>query len=284
MSARVEPFLYKIPPFGYRPSLGVHRGLMAGSGQLFTRHDSLLARPDPRRLDLRASVLDPFGNYRVKVFHQHTQLPVVLIAELSASMAYQGKHSRQQALTDFVLSAALSAAQIGDSFTFIGCGKKLELQWLLAANRSVGSAMELAQRLTKATFTSQAESLWQLSPVLPSNRSLLFLASDFYMPLGKVSALMAQLTQHIVVPVVFWDETEYQEIPDWGIVKLKDLESGKTKTLFLRPNYKRRIIEAYAQRKLELQNAFRAFGVEPFFMIDSFKAQRLTAYFQMLAG
>lgn len=284
MTARVEPFIYKIPPLGHRPSLGAHRGQMAGSGQLFTRHDSLLARPDPRRLDLRASALDPFGNYRVKVFQQHTQLPVVLIADHSASMKYQGKHSRQQALADFVLSAALSATQIGDSFTFIGCGKKLEQQWLLAANRSVGSATELAQRLAKATFTSQAESLWQLSPVLPSKRSLLFLASDFYMPLEKVSALMAQLTQHIVVPVVFWDESEYQELPDFGIVKLKDLESGKTKTLFLRPKYKRRIIEAYARRKLELQYAFRSFGVEPLFMIDSFKAQRLTAYFQMLAG
>ncbi|ESS73604.1 putative MxaS protein involved in methanol oxidation [Methyloglobulus morosus KoM1] len=284
MTARVEPFIYKIPPLGHRPSLGAHRGQMAGSGQLFTRHDSLLARPDPRRLDLRASALDPFGNYRVKVFQQHTQLPVVLIADLSASMRYQGKHSRQQALADFVLSAALSATQTGDSFTFIGCGKKLERQWLLAANRSVGSATELAQRLAKATFTSQAESLWQLSPVLPSKRSLLFLASDFYMPLGKISALMAQLTQHIVVPVVFWDESEYQALPDWGIVKLKDLESGKTKTLLLRPNYKCRIIEAYTQRKLELQKAFRSFGVEPLFIIDNFQAQRLTAYFHKLAG
>lgn len=284
MPASVEPFIYKIPPLGYRPSLGAHRGQMAGSGQLFTRHDSLLARPDPRRLDLRASVLDPFGNYRVKVFQQHTQLPVVLIADLSASMKYQGKHSRQKALADFVLSAALSATQTGDSFAFVGCGKKLERQWLLAANRSVGNATELAQRLAKATFTSQAESLWQLSPVLPSKRSLLLLASDFYMPLGKISALMAQLTQHIVVPVVFWDESEYQALPDLGIVKLKELESGKTKTLLLRPAYKRRIIEAYTQHKLELQKAFRAFGVEPLFMIDSFQAQRLTAYFHKLAG
>ena len=284
MSARVEPFIYKIPLLGYRPSLGVHRGLMAGSGQLFTRHDSLLARPDPRRLDLRASVLDPFRNYRVKVFQQHTQLSVVLIADLSASMAYQGKHYRQQALADFVLSAAVSATQTGDNFSFIGCGKKLEQQWLLAANRNVGCATELAQRLTKTTFTSQAESLWQLTPVLPSKRSLLFLASDFYMPLAKVSALMAQLTQHIVVPVIFWDKSEYQELPDWGFVKLKELESGKTKTLFLRPHYKRRIIEAYAQRKVELQKAFRAFAVEPLFMVGNFQAQQLTTYFHQLAG
>jgi uncharacterized protein (DUF58 family) len=280
----VEAFIYKIPPLGYRPSLGAHRGQMAGSGQLFSHHDSLLARPDPRRLDLRASVLDPFGNYRVKVFQQRTQLPVILIADLSASMSFQGKHSRQQALSDFIVSASLSATETGDSFTFIGCGAKLEQQWLLAANRSVGSATELSQRMVKATFNSQAESLWQLLPVLPNKRSLIFLASDFFMPIEKVRTLMAQLTQHFVVPVVFWDESEYQALPEWGIVKLKELETRKTRTLLLRPTYKRRIIEAYAQRKLELQDAFLAFGGEPLLMLNEFKAQQLTTYFQMLTG
>lgn len=284
MSLRIEPFLYKVPPLGQRPSLGAHRGLMAGNGQLFTRHDSLLARPDPRRLDLRASVLDPFGNYRVKVFQQHTRLPMVLVADLSTSMGYKGKHSRQQALTNFVISAALSANQTGDSFSFIGCGKQIDSTWLLAANRSYGSAAELSTKLRQAQLASKAESLLQLTPLLPAKRSLIFLASDFFMPLAKIKSVLAQLENHIVVPVVFWDDTEYQNLPDWGIVKLKELESGKTKTLLLRPAYKRQIIEAFAQRKLDLQKAFRAFGAEPLFMIGSFKAQHLTAYFQTLAG
>jgi uncharacterized protein (DUF58 family) len=284
MSVNTQAFIYRIPPLGYRPSLGAHRGQMAGSGQLFTHHDSLLARPDPRRLDLRASALDPFGNYRVKVFQQHTQLPVMLLADLSASMGYGGKHSRQKALADFISSTALSAAETGDTFAFVGCGKKLDQQWLLAANRSAGSATELAYRLSKTALTSHAESLWHLSPVLPKRRSLIFLASDFFIPLPKINALLSQLTRHFVVPVVFWNQSEYQSLPDWGIVKLQDLESGNTRTLILRPAYKRGIIEAYARRKLELQNAFRSFGTEPLFMFNEFKAQHLTSYFQMLAG
>ena len=186
---------------------------MAGNGQLFTRHDSLLARPDPRRLDLRASVLDPFGNYRVKVFQQaHAGLPMVLVADLSASMGFHGQHSRQQALADFVISAALSANQTGDSFSFIGCGKQIDSTWLLAANRSYGSAAELSTKLRQAHLASKAESLLQLTPLLPAKRSLIFLASDFFMPLAKIKSVLAQLANHIVVPVVFWDDTEYAKL------------------------------------------------------------------------
>lgn len=284
MPSGIEPFAYKVPPLGCRPALGAHRGKMAGSGQLFVRHESLLARPDPRRLDLRASALDSSGGYRVKVFQQHTQLPVVVIADFSASMMYQGQSSRLKVLTDFLLSAALSAAQTGDCFSFIGCGEQLHKQWLLAASRGFGSAAKLAGRLVAARFKGQAESLWELTPLLPAKRSLIFLVSDFHMPLAKIDRLMPQLSNHVTVPVVLWDQAEYLATPDWGIVKLKDMESGKTKTLLLRPAYKRRIIEAYDQRKNDLQHCFRAQGEEPLFMLGSYQVQRMNAYFQERFG
>jgi uncharacterized protein (DUF58 family) len=280
MSTSIEPFQYRVAQLGYRSAVGAHRSQMSGSGQLFKRHDSLLANPDPRRLDLRASVLDPFDGYRVKVFQQHAQLPVFVIADLSLSMTYSGKHSKRQFLADFLLSSALSATQTGDSFSLIGCGSKLDHRWIISATHQYGAAPALAEQLAVAKFNGQAESLTALRPVLPTKRALVFLVSDFHFPLSRLKSLMAQFFVHTVVPIVLWDEAEYAALPEWGIVKLKDLEHKQTRTLFMRPAYKQKIIAAFAQQKRELQQIFRSFSAEPLFMESRYQAQKLTEYFQ----
>ena len=59
---------------GWRP--GAHPGTRLGAGQEFVSHMSLYARPDPRRLDLRASLRDLSGNWLVRVHRQRASVPV----------------------------------------------------------------------------------------------------------------------------------------------------------------------------------------------------------------
>ncbi|WP_256360841.1 hypothetical protein [Methylomonas koyamae] len=75
---------------------------MVGNGQLFKRHEALLARPDPRRLDLRASVLDPFGQYRVRAYQEHDRVEVMVLADLSASLAYAGRFDKREVLATWL--------------------------------------------------------------------------------------------------------------------------------------------------------------------------------------
>jgi uncharacterized protein (DUF58 family) len=280
MSVNIEPFQYRVAQLGYRAAVGAHRSQMFGCGQLFKHHDSLFANPDPRRLDLRASVLDPFDGYRVKVFQQHAQLRMIVIADFSLSMTFSGKYSKRQFLADFLLSSAFSAAQTGDSFSFIGCGSKLDYRWIISTTHRFDAAPTIAQQLVQAPFKGHAESLLALRPLLPSKRALVFLVSDFHFPLPSLKRIMAQFSAHAVVPIVLWDESEYKELPEWGIIKLKDLEHQQTKTLFMRPAYKQKIMAAFAQRKRDLQNEFRSFAAEPVFLEGRYQAQKLTAYFQ----
>lgn len=275
----IETFQYRLARPGYSVLPGAHPGQMVGSGQLFKRHEALLASPDPRRIDLRASLLDPFGGYRVRVFQQHSKLTVYAIADLSASMT----PAKLQTLVDFVLSAAQSALQSGDNFGFIGCGPVIDRHWLLPAGASMPAFRELVRRLITFSPHGAADSLSQVAPLLPARRSLLFLISDGHFPLSRLRHILQPLTAHAVVPLVIWDAAEYTDLPDWGLVRFHDAESRRARTLLMRPALKQRIIEAYRQRQAALRQTFRAFGMEPLFLSDGYRAERLTHYFQQFA-
>lgn len=259
---------------------GAHIGKMVGSGQLFKQHTPLINSPDPRHIDLRASVLDPFGQFLVKTFQQQSRLDVFLLADLSTSMGYQGQHNKQQILVDCLLSIAKSAHAIGDRFGFVGCGQKIDPKLLISpANLQQGRVVELAKMLEQITLKGQAESLLQAVNYLPSRSSLVFLLSDFYMPIHKIQQQMQRLNQHTVVPLVLWDQKESAHLPQWGIVKFVDMEQGKTRTLFMRPTLHQKITQAFEQRKQQLRHCFRAFGCEPLFIEKGYRAEAVSQYF-----
>ncbi len=259
---------------------GAHPGKIVGSGQLFKHHTSLIASPDPRQLDLRASVLNPFEQLLVKNFQQQSRLDVFLVADLSASMAYHGQYNKQQVLVDCLLSIAQSAHAMGDRFGFVGCGQSIDPKLLISpANLQQGRVSELAKMVKKISLKGQAESLLQAANYLPSRSSLVFLLSDFYMPILKIQQQMQTLNQHTVVPLVLWDQKEAADLPPWGIVKFADMEQGTTRTLFMRPALQQKIMRKFDQRKQKLRHCFRSFGCEPLFIEKGYRAEALNQYF-----
>lgn len=270
----IETFHYRLAHPGYSVFPGAHPGQTVGGGQLFKRHEPLLASPDPRRIDLRASALDPFQHYRVRVFQQHSKLAVYVIADLSGSM-----RGKMPLLADFVLSAAQSALECGDSFGFIGCGPSLDRRWLLPASQTMQPVRELAKRLADFQAHGKADSLQGAATLLPARRSLVFLVSDCHCDPASVQKLLRPLTPHAVVPMVTWDETEYLGMPEWGLARFKDAETGHAKTLLMRPDFKRRILKSFEDRREQLRRIFRAFGMEPLFFCGAYRAETIDRYF-----
>ncbi|QWF70148.1 MxaS protein [Methylomonas paludis] len=283
MTKPINCFDYRIARLGSSAYPGAHPGQMLGGGQLFMRHEPLLAYPDPRRIDLRASVLDVFQHYRVRVFQQPSKLNVYVIADLSASMAYRGVHTKLSVLADFVLSAAQSALQCGDHFGFIGCGQHLDRRWLLPAGTDLHQVRKLTEHLLDWQCQGTAESLVQLAPVLPSRPALLFLVSDYHFDLTRLRHILQILSAHRVVPLVLWDQGEYAELPKWGLVNFKDLETGRSRTLWMRPALQQRINQAFAQRRQLVLRTCREFGREALFMDGEYRSEVLTHYFQQQA-
>ena len=80
-----------LPALGHFP--GHHRSSRGGGGFEFRGHAALLDAPDVRRLDLHASLRDPFGNWVVRVCSQRKAIPVAMVADLSASLGLTaGRH------------------------------------------------------------------------------------------------------------------------------------------------------------------------------------------------
>lgn len=259
---------------------GAHPGKIVGSGQLFKHHVPLISSPDLRHIDLRASVLDHFDSFQIKAFQQQSQLNLFLLADLSASMNYQGEQNKSQVLTDCLQSIAHSAYAHGDRFGFVGCGEKIETGLVISpANQQQGRVEELVKRLKAAQYQGRTESFLQAANYLPGKASLVFLLSDFYLPIAVIQQQMQRLNQHRVVPLVLWDQQEYSDLPNWGVVKFADMEQRKARTLFMRPTLKQRIIEAFEQRKKQLQHCFRTFGCEPLFIEKGYRAELMTNYF-----
>jgi uncharacterized protein (DUF58 family) len=256
---------------------GAHPGQMVGTGPLFKRHEPLVASPDPRRIDLRATVLDPFSGYRVRVYQQLSTVNVYLIADLSASMSYASKKS---ALIRFLLTAAHSALSYGDRFGFIGCAESIIRQWLLPPCLHSGPVTALAEKLNSSAFSGTAAGLLHASAFLPSSRSLVFLLSDCHFPLEQLREVLATLQFHDVIPLVLWDREEYTGLPEWGLVSFQDMENHSRRTLLMRPALRRKIIDRYRQRQHELRRCFRAFGSEPLFITENYTTQSINRYLQ----
>jgi len=88
---QTDEFLYRLPSRVGGQRSGAHPGLGQGSGGEFIAHTSLFRRPDPRRLDLRASLrrvaaLD--DDWLVRVHRQRASVPVHLVVDVSASMQF----------------------------------------------------------------------------------------------------------------------------------------------------------------------------------------------------
>ncbi len=272
-----ETLHYRLPWQSSSVYPGAHPGQMIGAGQLFKRHEPLIASPDPRRIDLRASVLDPFSGYRVRVYQQQSTVNVYLLADMSASMGYADK---QQTLVRFLLTAANSAFGYGDKFGFIGCTECIEQRWLLSAGQHLGLVSALAKQLELLRFTGSANGLQNAATYLPAQRSLVFLLSDYHFPLAQLRAVLGSMQGHDVIPLVLWHQDEHTSLPNWGLIAFQDLENYATRTLFMRPALRQKIMTAYLQRQHDLKHTFRAFGCEPLFITEGYSTQTINRHLQ----
>lgn len=276
----IQEFRYEIPwpAPGSRP--GHHRSHNSGSGFEFHAHAPLTAYPDPRRVDLYASLRDPFGNWIVRVFRQRSAIPVYLLADVSASMGFTGIRRKLNVLADFAAAAAYSAYRTGDAFGLISCDSTLREDLSLPLTRSKGVGLRVGKWLRG--FDPRGDSaagLLQAASMLGHSRSLVFLASDFHWPTDLLEALLDALSPHHVVPVVIWDRAEFETPLRVGIGTLTDSETGRRSTVFLRPALQMRLAQAFRDRQRVLQETFLRHSLRPLMLLDGFDADQVTRYF-----
>ena len=191
-------------------------------------HAPLIDAPDARRIDLHASLRDPFGALaRARV--QRAQGGAGVRGGRSVGIdGLPGRRRKLDVLADFTRALAWSAWRNGDPFGFIGCDDAVRDEWLVPPSRhSAAPGLDVGARgcahssragsAQRAAARRTASCARQRVAGVPAFRTSTCRSS-------RSRRCSARLAHHEVVPVVLWDRTEFAPPRD-GLAWLVDPES-----------------------------------------------------------
>lgn len=257
---------------------GAHRSRYTGGTGMLRDVVPFLKSPDPRRIDLRQSLRDPFGQLHTRRFEQPASIDVVVIADVSGSMRFKGQANKLDIVAQLAETLAHSARRIGDRFGLIACNDSILQDLSVPATKRRGGEADMAQRLrTYAPRTSGASALVTAAQSLTGRTKLVVLVSDFQLSSGEVEAILDALAGHDVLPIVIRDPAEVEDLPAWGFIELQDLEGAGRRLLFMRPSLKKRLIASNAARMANLLALFSRHTREPLIVSCAIDWQRLAA-------
>ena len=275
-----QQFHYRLPRRvgGWRP--GAHAGSGLGAGLEFVSHMSVYDWPDPRRLDLRASLRCPGDDWLVRVSRQRTGVPVHAVVDVSSSMAFGLPRRKLDVAADFVEALGLSAFRVGDALGLLAFDGRERDDLFMPPMRTRGIGSVMAQRLRQCqSHRAGAHGLQAAVQQLAGRQALVFLVSDFHWPLQELEPALDSLAHAFVVPIVAWDRAEIEPPAGNGLAWLRDAESGSGRTLWMRPALRSRWREAAARRRAELDRCFAARGLRAFTMNGCFDAEAMSRHF-----
>jgi uncharacterized protein (DUF58 family) len=279
MSAAQE-FHYRLRGRTGGRRLGSHPGSSLGAGQEFASHLNLYDLPDPRRLDLRASLRNVRGDWLVRVYRQRAGIPVHAVVDVSASMRFGPRRPKLRVVADFVEALGRSAFRVGDALGMLAfdAAERRDLHVPALRGRGMGSVM--ASMLARCeTHPGGIGGLEQAALHLAGREGLVFLLSDFHWPLERLGSVLDLLAHAYVVPMIVWDPAEIEPPARNALAVLHDAESGMRRTLWMRPGLRAQWREAVARRRENLEHVFAAHGLRPFYVLGAFDGEALTRYF-----
>ena len=259
--------------------VGAHRGRDAGGLGTFRDQVPFLQLPDARRIDVRATIRDPFEGIHVRRFETRVPIEVWALVDLTASMRFRGQADRLELAAALCSGLAASTTRIGDAFGLMGCDARIRADAFLSATRRTGIALERTARLGGlACDGTSPEGLLEAAGRLAGRPKLVFLVSDFRWPEALIAEVFARLALHDTVPILLADAAEDEALPTFGLMEFDDLEGGGRRVVFMRPSLHRRW-QARERTRLEtLRRIASAHGRPPFRLAGRFDAEALSRH------
>lgn len=278
MTSVVGPYdlQYRLPWRSRSSRSGAHRSMRAGSGGAFRDLAGLLEHPDPRRIDMRQSLRDPFQNLYVRRFYERSSICVAVLVDVSRSMSFAGSTRKMTLAVELVRVLSASARIVGDTFMLAGFDRDVQPDLYFPASRSRAREQELIAQLEAfVPRQSGAIGLVTAATMVPLRRSLVFVVTDLHIAVGDLEAGMSALSAHDIVPIVLSDSSESTALPDHGLLAITDLESGARRLVLMRPSLKRAWQARLTQRRAEIATISAQYGREPVEFEDSIDWERL---------
>jgi uncharacterized protein (DUF58 family) len=250
---------------------GAHRALGAGQLGAFLRHASILETPDARRIDMRASLLDPFGGIKVRRFENRARIDVQIVLDLSGSMAFGRGDDARDPVAELCSAIAHAAIRGQDRFGMVAAGPSAQAEIAIRATGRRGVPDEVWRRLTAEPGEGRGVAgLLAAVDELPQRRSLVFVVSDFLMPQAVVEDLLGRLWRHDVAPVVVRSSAMETRLPRFGLVETRDLETGRRRLVLMRRSLRERWRAHARERRAALDRTFRRYSRPAFDLVDRF--------------
>lgn len=245
----------------FRP--GRHKSKVRGSGFEFKDVVPITDSEKFDKLDMLATAQSFDGIPRVRVVEQKSNIKIVLVADLSASLAWEGLNSKRKEMAKLACVLGYSAYRSGDEFGFIGYGSDIEFSEKAVFAKSAG--FNAGRLIWHSDMKSKNhKGLKDVCSLLPTERSLIFWFSDFYFPEEEIGFFLNSASPQLVMGVSFTDNAE-QTIPRYGLFSVRDSETGIKKTVFMRPSVRSYMLNNIAEKEKGLSGIFSHYFSDIYF-------------------
>ena len=243
---------------------GDYRTLLRGTGidladlREYQHHD------DVRHMDWNVTARLQVPH--VRVFTEDREMTAWFLLDLSPSIDFgSGSQLKRSVSTSFVAVLARLLTRHGNRVGAILYGAGVDRVVPAGSGRhhvlSLMHAMQFRSTSTEASTTRLADLLMSAASMV-RRRSTVFVVSDFISEPGweKPLGLLAQ--KHEVVAVRLFDPLE-SELPDLGLITMRDAESGEQMLVDTsNAKFRQRFAQIAAQRETELRQALSRAGVD----------------------
>lgn len=247
---------------------GQYHTAFKGRGMTFSEVREYQYGDDVRSIDW--NVTARFGRPYIKIFEEERELTVILLVDVSGSLDFGTIYQfKKGIITEVAATLAFSTIQNNDKVGAIFFSDKIEK--FIPPKKGKKHVLHIIRELLvyepDSNQTDIAGALKYFTNAI-KKRSTAFIISDF-MDSGFERTLSIANNKHDIAALQVYDVRE-TELPDVGLIKLKDAETGEriwidTSDKRLRTAYKHK----WNERQLELQKIFKQSGVDTVSMSTS---------------
>ena len=247
---------------------GEYHSAFKGLGMTFAEVREYQYGDDIRSIDW--NVTARFGHPYIKVFEEERELTVVLLIDVSGSRDFGSvSQMKRDFFPDVAATIAFSTIQNNDKIGVIFFSDKIEK--FIPPKKGRKHVLQIIRELIdfkpESNQTNIAAALRYFTNAIKKS-STAFIISDFIDTDFEKEMIIAN-RKHDVVALQVYDSRE-AELPDVGLIKLKDAETGRrvwvdTSDKRMRTTYK----HSWGENQLALQKTFTKSGVDSVSMTTS---------------
>jgi len=240
---------------------GEYHSAFKGRGIAFSEVREYQYGDDIRSIDW--NVTARFNHPYVKIFEEERELTVMLLIDVSGSGNFGTRVSyKRDVMTEVAAVLSFSAIYNNDKIGVIFFSDKVEkfIPPLKGRKHILRIIRELLDFKSESHKTNLDEPLRFLTNAI-KKRSTAFIISDFIVPEFE-EALRIASNKHDIVALKVYDPLE-QALPDIGLVKVSDSETGKEKWIDTSSAYTRQAYENWwNDHMVVIKNIFKRCGVD----------------------